>query len=684
MELKIIWDIIWRRKWIILQAFLIISLTIIIGSFLLPPVYESTSLLLLEKSTTESSLLANIGLQSNKSKIASDNEYSMGNNISIATSKPILNTVISNLQLSNSKGELLEADEILKPGLLQKIDPHPSIEVNAGNETDLFEIVSTSTDPDEAAMIANTLAEECIKNNLRQKKEDSKKTRQFIAKQIKTVKKKYIQALNELKKFSMEQKTLDIEFETTDTVTRISELLKEKENTVIDLSEKQARINELQKQLNIQNEQIILGTLGTTSSDDYITELRNSIINYEIKLEEVVVEKKKDHPDVKIIERKLTKARSALNHEILLSKQYSTNLLSHKRDLAALKSHLHSLNKGIDTYMNVFSSLSEKIFNNAPLNLNLDINQALYKTMLGYLYQIRIAELTIFPDIRIIEKATAADIEEPESPNMLLNCILGIFLGLTCGISLGFLMEYLDDTIKTQEDIRKTGATLLGSVPKFKQKGNLLISGKSLKDPVCETYRSIRNNINFSNLDKSIKSLLVTSSIDGEGKTTTACNLAISMTYEGKNVLLVDMDYRSPRIHEVFNLHNHIGSTNILAQPADISTIQESGIEKLSILPSGPIPPDPARLIESKKMKELIYDLSSRFDIVIIDSPPLIIANDAVILAGIVDAFISVTESHKETYSIFNQAKEICVNANIKPIGIVLNKFRAGRPNTCC
>ncbi len=248
MELKIIWDIIWRRKWVILQVFLIISLTIIIGSFLLPPVYESTSLLLLEKSTTESSFLANIGLQGNKSITPDSGEYSMENNIAIATSKSVLNTIISILQLANSKGELLEADEILKPGLLQKIHPHPTIEVNAVDDTDLFEIVSTSTDPDEAAMVSNTLAEECIKNNLRQKKEDYKKSKQFIANQIKTVKKKYILALKEIKRFRTEQKTLDIESETENTINRISELLKEKEDIVIDLSKKQVRTKKVRKQ----------------------------------------------------------------------------------------------------------------------------------------------------------------------------------------------------------------------------------------------------------------------------------------------------------------------------------------------------------------------------------------------------------------------------------------------------
>lgn len=679
MELKILWDIFSRRKWIIFLTFLVISLTAIIGSFLLPPVYESTSRLLLKTSTTESSVLENIGMQDN-TKTQSISDYLMENNIEIATSKPILNAVISNLQISDSKGKLLKPDEFLDPGLLQTIKPHPTIEVNNIEDTDLFEIISTSTNPEEAAMIANILAQECIKNNLMQKKEEYKNTKEFIANQIETVRNKYIMALKEIKIFSTKDKTLNIESEIQNTIDRISDLIKDKESTVTGLSEIQAKIDEFQKQLDKQNEQMVLGI--TSNANTYIAQLRNNIIDYEMQLEEVLVEKKKDHPDAKILEQKLTKSKSELNREILLSKQYSTDLLSLKRDFAALKAHLYSVNKKIDTNMINFSSIPEKVFKKAQLTIDVEINQELYKSMLGYLDQIKIAELTIFPDIRIIEEATVSDIKKPASPNIILNSLIGIMMGIICGFGLGFLVDHLDDTIKNQEDIRKTGETLLGSIPKLKKTNKLLISEKSPKDPVCEAYRSIRNSIKFSSLDKSIKTLLVTSPIANEGKSTTASNLAISMTYEGKNVLLLDADYRRPRIHEIFGLQNHIGSTSVLAHQADINkTIQESGIEKLSILTTGPIPPDPARLIESKRMKELINDLSDMFDIVIIDSSPILVANDGVILAGIVDGFISVTESNKETYSIFNQAKEIFSRANLKAIGVVLNKFHMGRTN---
>ena len=477
MELKIIWGITWRRKWIILQGFVTIFFVIAAGSFLLPSKYESKSVILFKKIATGQSFWANIGLEVSKAATINADDYSLENNISIATSKPILNTVIANLKLSDSKGKLLKPEKLLDPGLFKKISKDPFIEVEAVDDTDLFEIVSTSTDPDEAAMIANTIAEECMKYNLRLKKEEYEKTESFIINNLETLREKYINALKAVKTFSMEQKSLDMETEIKSTISRISELMKEKQDTIIELSEIQAGINELQKQLNDQDEYNVLGT--TSDGNNYIEELRTNIINYEMKLEEALVEKRKDHPDVKVLEQKLKKARSELNHEVILSKQYSTDLLKQKRVLAALKAHLTALNKDIDIKMSDFSSISEKNYMNTQLQLDLNVNKGLYQSMLEYFYKIRVAQTSIFPDLKVIEEASAQDIDDPESPSRILYSLAGIFLGVIWGFTLAFFLEYMDETIKNQEDIKKSGANLLGIVPKFKQKGYLLLSEKS-------------------------------------------------------------------------------------------------------------------------------------------------------------------------------------------------------------
>ncbi len=678
MELKELWDIIWRRKWIVLQVFFIILSTVLVGTLMLPPIYEAKSVLLLEDSNTESSLLANIGMRNNQNTGSNDTEYLMENTIEVITSAPVLNKVISNLQISNSDGKLLKPDEFLDSGLFAIFNPHPVIEVSAIDETDLFEIMSSSTDPDEAVMIATALAQECINNNIQKKRDEYQNIKKFILAQVQLIKEKYLLALQNMKKFSAEFQTLDIAIETEGKISRMSELMTEKENTVISISEANARINKLKEQLDIQDENIILSFAANENS--YITQLRNDLIENEAQLAEKLSEKKENHPDVELVRQKLNKVKSMLKHEVLLTKQYSTELLDQKRNIAESKARLESLNNEINAYLKFFSSIPEKKFYGAQLQLDVDINQALYESMLQYLYQIKIAESTIFSGISIVQAPIASDVEKPVSPNVILNCLLGLFMGLTCGIGMGLLVDYWDDTVKTQEDIKKSGGNLLGVIPKFNQRNEILISGKSPKDLVTEAYRTIRNSIRFSSLDKSIKSLLITSPLAAEGKSTSVCNLAISMTYEGKKVLIFDADYRRPTIHEIFNLPNHVGSTNVLALKSKIDeAIQETSVSGLSVLSSGPIPPDPARLIESEKMKELIKDLCAKFDIVIFDTPPIFVANDSIILASLVDGFITITESGKETFSIFKQTKERFDSANIKSMGVVLNKFKSGR-----
>lgn len=618
MELKILWGIISRRKWIMLQTFLLISLTVIVGTSQISSVYEAKTVLLFEtqSSRAESFLLANIGMIDNPGSISEPSVNSIENNVEIATSDLILNKVISNLQLSNNKGQLLEPDELLGTSIIAKFDPPPSIKVEAVTDTDLFEIVARSTDPEEAAMIANTLAEACIQNNLKQKKQEYKNVKALVRDQIEPVRSKYLTALMEMKTFSKEQQSLDLGLETNNTINRISDLMVDKEEAILDISQIRTRINELKKQLNQQDQETILST--TSDENSYISELRDTIIEYEMKIEETLVEKKKDHPDVQILIRQLKKAKAELNREIALSKDYATALLTQKREYAALKSRLKALDKEIGKHMKDFSSVSEKIFKEAQLNLNIKINQGLYQSILEYLYQIRIGEIIILPDIRVIEKASVPDLGKPQSPKKVVNFIIGLFLGGLFGFLMGLLTDYLDDTIKTKKDLEKVGATLLGTIPKVKKKDGLLILNKPPKDPLVEAYRSIRNSIKFASLDKPVRSLVITSSIPDAGKTTMVSNLAISMAKEGKNVLLLDMDYRQPMIHSVFGLQNHEGGTNVLSQQNNAEeVIQQTDIRNLNILGSGPVPPDPGKLIESNKVKELIKSLSARFDIVL-------------------------------------------------------------------
>lgn len=196
------------------------------------------------------------------------------------------------------------------------------------------------------------------------------------------------------------------------------------------------------------------------------------------------------------------------------------------------------------------------------------------------------------------------------------------------------------------------------------------------KSPAAEAYRMVRTNLDYTNIDHDNKVMIVTSSKTQEGKTTTICNLAATLSQDGKKVLLVDCDLRKPRIHKLFNLSNQIGLTNILTNQntleEGIQQIEE--LPKLFIMPSGPIPPMPSELLGSKRMCQLLEDIAKDYDYVLIDTPPVLSVTDASIIAGKVDGVIltvAMGETHKDAIRTAVKSLER-VEANM--LGVILTK----------
>jgi protein-tyrosine kinase len=201
-----------------------------------------------------------------------------------------------------------------------------------------------------------------------------------------------------------------------------------------------------------------------------------------------------------------------------------------------------------------------------------------------------------------------------------------------------------------------------------------LLAHNSPKDPVTEQYRTIRTNIQFSDADQDIKSILLTSTGPGEGKSTTASNLATVYAQQGLRVLLIDADLRKPTAHYTFRLENHVGLTNVLTKQSTLGqAIQETEVAELFLLTSGPIPPNPAELLASNNMTELLKEMKEEFDMIIFDTPPVLAVADAQILANQVDGSILVVSSGKTDKEAALKAKELLVKANAKVLGAVLN-----------
>lgn len=210
-----------------------------------------------------------------------------------------------------------------------------------------------------------------------------------------------------------------------------------------------------------------------------------------------------------------------------------------------------------------------------------------------------------------------------------------------------------------------------------------LITVSNPKSPISEGYRTLRTNIQYTSIDRSLKTLMVTSTGPFEGKSTTIANLAVVLAQTEKKVLLVDADMRKPTVHHFFLLPNRAGLTSVLAGTESLSTvINKTSISNLHILTSGPIPPNPAELLGSKKMEGLVKELSNNYDYVLFDAPPVIAVTDAQILSQYIDGVLLVVNSGKTHREMAIKAKTMLENVKANVIGVVLNNIMAKVENT--
>jgi len=293
----------------------------------------------------------------------------------------------------------------------------------------------------------------------------------------------------------------------------------------------------------------------------------------------------------------------------------------------------------------------------------------------------KLSKEVVVDKISIVDQAQiqAKPVAESKSKNMLA----GLLAGLVGSLCLVFLWVFLDNTVKTPSDVKvHLGIPLLGLIDNYQmdhngKKGppNSLITVEQTTSPISESYRSLRTNLEFASLDLVTHRILITSAGLHEGKSFTVANLAVSLAQAGKSVLVLDADLRNPTQHTLFGVENGQGLANALIQDQDVQQyIQTTAIPGVSVLTAGPSPTNPAELVGTKRMKQLIQEFSGQFDRVIIDTPPIGDVTDAAILAQDVDGVLLVLGAGEVNKEVAQRALELLDNVEAKMLGAVLNK----------
>jgi len=372
------------------------------------------------------------------------------------------------------------------------------------------------------------------------------------------------------------------------------------------------------------------------------------------------------------------------NNDTVQTARYADSKANLTKEIDSLKEQVAQKQTAINAIGTPSGSLQEAELARAQTELT-QLRQSLTYLLQSY-ENIRLAEAQSTSNIVVVESPVEVP-TVPVRPRTFQNTLLGALVGFLLSVGVVFLIEYLDDRVRSPEQIdtilKLPVVGLIAKMPSVPDSAgkSKLIAVREPRSPVVEAFRSLRTNIQFAGVDQPIRTLLVTSAGPSEGKSTVAANLAVVMAQAGLKVVLFDGDLRRPTIHKQFGQVNRAGLTDaIMRDPSQWSDITiASGIPNLSLLLSGTLPPNPSELLGSKRMQQLLAYLHQSCDVVIIDAPPLLPVTDALVLAPLTDGVVLVIDHGGTRIGEARQGKTQLDQSGARVLGVVLNKIPTGR-----
>jgi capsular exopolysaccharide synthesis family protein len=381
--------------------------------------------------------------------------------------------------------------------------------------------------------------------------------------------------------------------------------------------------------------------------------------------------------------------------ETLIERNKADQRARYEPDQAALDAEIADLEQKIEETQIAITALGDPLdpqnanmpeyvrMEQTRLQAELARYQTLYVMRLNSAEDLRLAAARYEDNVTLFAQAQIP--ASPVKPRILLNTVLGLISGAVLGVSTAFLLEYLDDTIKTQEEVSSVlDLPTLGNVtriPGIKELKDGLIALTEPRSPLVEGYRALRTNVQFSLVGNPSASILVTSAGPKEGKSTTLANLGTVMAQAGKTIILADTDLRRPTLHEFFEVPREPGLTDLLLEeePEVGNYLRETKIEGLRLLTSGALPPNPSELLSSPQAARVLDDLKAQADVVLFDSPPVLAVTDATILSTKVRGVLLVLDAGTTRSDAAQQCREALKQVGTSILGVVLNRQKKGR-----
>lgn len=682
-----------KRRWLPATGVFISVLTAtLVWTAFKKPVYIAEGKLKFER-TNPTSSITGVGKEIGTLEPLVDKSNPLTTETEVIRSNPIVQTTIHQLRLTDQYGNLLKVDDFLKKLKVMEI-----------RGTDVLKVSYTDTNPKTAATIANTLMAVYLKNNILSHRAQTKAAREFIEEQLPKAEAIVSQSEEALRRFKEANKVVALDKEAESTVSIITDLQQKITAAQSEMADANAQAELFQRRLGISSQQAVV--FAALSQSAGVQEVLKDLQQVESQLATERSRFEDTHPKIASLQSKQAALQTVLQERIAqtLGNQMpatSSNLQMGAlqqdltKELIVLEGRRQGLANQLTTLLNAQTSYSRwaqalpKLEQKQrELERKLEASQSTYAQLLQRIGEIRVAENQNVGNAQILSNALTP--EKPASSAKTLYLASGL-LALLAAAATAYVLETLDRSIKTVEQAKQAfGVPLLGVIPhhvKFKNAASAGMYSDQLADPVIRdapasaltaAYRMLQANLKFLNSDREAKIITVTSSMPKEGKSTVSANLALAMAQSGRRVLLVDADMHRPIQHRIWDLSNEIGLSNTIVEHTHLQTAAKNVMPNLSVLTSGVTPPNSLALLDSQRMAALVEQAASEYDVVIIDTPPLGGASDALILGKMGDGILLVVRPEWVDQGSAALAKGLLEQTGQTVLGLVANGVIAG------
>jgi len=665
-HLKDYLNVILARKWILISTFFLFTVCTTVFVYIQTPIFRATCRLEIQPASMDAKdlkavydpTLTNIGGEFiRQTFLETQYELILSNSVVRKTFNHF------NLRELPQFRESPDPESIFRTTFAVK--PFP--------DTWLADVTFEWPDPIQAAAILGYLVETYLEEYRLRSQGIDQDTLSARIKKVKELEPQVTVKFNDLRNFIAESGLVSLEDAPKIVRQHYDNLIESLKDAVLKRNEFKSRYEDIHTALNEGR----LEEMPELFNNQTIHDLKLELINAQLHLTELDERFGYLHPEVKSASKKLRFIEEKIDFE----KQCLLTAMKSEYDRA--ENTVRELRSDLAKEEAKVSKLNEKLLEYRKLKKNYEDIQNQISELKGDIASLEIVGGDKERNIQIIDLPKVP--VGPVRPKKSRSIALAAFLGVLAGMGLCFFVEYLDTTIKTKSDIERIlDSPVLGYVPPASvatSSGNGqhppdLVALDKPHSLMAEAFRSIRTALMFSEVGQKLKSIIISSPTPSEGKTLVSLNVAVALAQSGKKVLLIDADLRKPRLYKVFSLPLEPGLSNILAAKGDFSltdAIADIGVENMSFLRSGPHPPNPAELLGSEVMKDLLDRLTDMFDYVIIDTPPLVNATDAVTLAQYTSGVVLVVRSFKTERDVTQRAQDILVGAQVNLLGTILN-----------